>query len=155
MINININAIGKEKCLHMQSLQLEYIRKTNWKIKINEYVSKLENTDTFLIQEDESKLISQNISKKSKTFVLDETGKEINSVEFSNILKANLEIGIKDYFFLIGGPYGYTVRLKSNKNYQLLSLSKLTFPHKLVRLILIEQLYRAYTLLIGYPYHKF
>ena len=84
--------------------------------------------------------------------LLDERGKEFTSVEFSDFLQKQMLSGRKRLVFIIGGPYGFSADVYSRGEYKL-SLSKMTFNHEMVRLFFTEQIYRAFTILRGEPYH--
>jgi 23S rRNA (pseudouridine1915-N3)-methyltransferase len=89
----------------------------------------------------------------SKTMVLlDKTGQSFTSGEFSEYLQKKMASGLKELVFVIGGPYGFSDEVYQSVK-ERISLSKMTFPHDLVRLIFMEQVYRAYTILQGEPYH--
>ncbi|MCR3906049.1 MAG: 23S rRNA (pseudouridine(1915)-N(3))-methyltransferase RlmH [Tenericutes bacterium] len=80
-------------------------------------------------------------------------GKMMDSVDFSKLLDQNLTYHQGDMVFIIGGSYGLSEEVMSRAN-QKISFSKLTFPHQLMRLILIEQIYRGFMILKHHPYHK-
>jgi 23S rRNA (pseudouridine1915-N3)-methyltransferase len=82
----------------------------------------------------------------------DERGKEKTSVQFAEFIQQRANSGLKTLTFVIGGAYGFSDTVYARQNAQL-ALSKLTFPHIMVRLIFAEQLYRACTILKGEPYH--
>jgi 23S rRNA (pseudouridine1915-N3)-methyltransferase len=86
-----------------------------------------------------------------KVILLDEHGKQLDSVEFANLIGDFLNRGVRCLGFVIGGPYGFSENLR--RMFPLLALSKMTFSHQLVRLIFVEQLYRALTILNSQPYH--
>jgi 23S rRNA (pseudouridine1915-N3)-methyltransferase len=88
---------------------------------------------------------------KSRVFLLDERGKIPSSPELAAQIGALRDQGVQRFVFVIGGPYGFTEELR--KQFSLISLSRLTFPHDLVRLILSEQIYRALHILTGGKYH--
>lgn len=90
---------------------------------------------------------------KSIDFVilLDENGKSYSSVELANYINKKIDIG-RDIVLVIGGAYGFSQEVYRRAN-EMISLSRLTFSHQLVRLILVEQLYRAMTIIRGEPYH--
>lgn len=92
------------------------------------------------------------IPKNSLIIALDERGKDLSTKDIASHLKNWREIG-KDIVFLIGGADGLDASLKS-KEIPLWRLSSLTLPHAFARLLLIEQLYRAWTILQGHPYHR-
>jgi 23S rRNA (pseudouridine1915-N3)-methyltransferase len=83
---------------------------------------------------------------------LDEHGKEKTTVEFSELIQKNRVEGYKRLVFIIGGSYGLAKEVKDRAN-SLIALSKMTFPHQLVRVVLVEQIYRALSLLSGGKYH--
>ncbi|MFV0305199.1 MAG: 23S rRNA (pseudouridine(1915)-N(3))-methyltransferase RlmH, partial [Moheibacter sp.] len=85
-------------------------------------------------------------------FLLDEKGKQMKSTDFSNKIQTIFNQSIKQVVFIIGGPYGFSDEIYQRAN-QKLSLSKMTFTHQMVRLFLVEQLYRAFAILHGKPYH--
>ena len=90
--------------------------------------------------------------KYAHVLILDERGKMPTSVEFASKLKTWQNRSIKKVFFLIGGPYGFSDEILKS-GWELLSLSKLTFTHEMAELLLLEQLYRAETILQGKTYH--
>ena len=87
-----------------------------------------------------------------RLILLDENGKEMNSIGFSNFLQKQMNSGLKQLVFVIGGPYGFSEAVYK-KAVGTLSLSKMTFSHQMVRLFMIEQLYRGFTILKNEPYH--
>ena len=84
--------------------------------------------------------------------LLDERGREMTSREFSQWMEQKLQTVPKRLVLLIGGPYGFSDRIYEAAQ-QKISLSKMTFSHQMVRLFLVEQLYRAFTIIRGEPYH--
>jgi 23S rRNA (pseudouridine1915-N3)-methyltransferase len=84
--------------------------------------------------------------------LLDEKGKEMTSVEFSSFLNRKFGSGSKNLVFVIGGPYGFDESVRKKAHFRL-SLSQMTFPHQMVRLFFLEQLYRALTILRNEAYH--
>ena len=85
--------------------------------------------------------------------LLDEKGTSLNSVEFAQFIEKRENQSTKKIIFLIGGAFGFDDKVYERANYKI-SLSKMTFSHQLIRLIFMEQLYRAYTILHGFPYHN-
>ena len=100
----------------------------------------------------EADLIEKQLAPDDFVVLLDEHGKEPTSEEFAFYLQKKMNSGIKNLVFIIGGPFGFDERIATRAN-EKLALSRLTFPHQLVRLIFIEQLYRAFTILRNEPYH--
>jgi 23S rRNA (pseudouridine1915-N3)-methyltransferase len=103
------------------------------------------------VQEKEAVQMLKRINPGDFLMLLDERGKQYHSISFAEYLNS-LEGSVSHLIFAIGGPYGFSERLYQRAN-ATLSLSRLTFSHQLVRLIFMEQLYRAYTILKGEPYH--
>ncbi len=100
----------------------------------------------------EGDLILAKLEKSDVVILLDERGKMLSSKELASYLQKHMISGIKRLVFVIGGPYGFSQDLKKRAN-GLLSLSKMTFSHQMVRMIFVEQLYRGFTILKGEPYH--
>ncbi|PWH81376.1 23S rRNA (pseudouridine(1915)-N(3))-methyltransferase RlmH [Brumimicrobium oceani] len=100
----------------------------------------------------EAEAILKNIKSNDVLILLDEKGKEMGSVKFSNYLQKQFNAGSQGIVFVIGGPYGFSDSVYQRANDKL-SLSKLTFSHQMIRMFFIEQLYRALTILKGEPYH--
>jgi 23S rRNA (pseudouridine1915-N3)-methyltransferase len=100
----------------------------------------------------EAELILAKISPSDFVVLLDENGKELDSVQFSKELNKWMNQSTAHVFFVIGGPYGFHASVYERANLKL-SLSKLTFSHQMVRLFFTEQLYRAFSILRGEPYH--
>lgn len=84
--------------------------------------------------------------------LLDEHGKEYTSVDFAKLMQNKISYTGKDITFVIGGAYGFSPTVYERANSKM-SLSKMTFSHQMVRAIFIEQLYRAFTIMRGEPYH--
>ena len=103
------------------------------------------------VQEKEAFQVLKRITPGDFMVLLDERGSEYNSISFAEYLNS-LEGNVSHLIFVIGGPYGFAERIYQRADAKL-SLSRLTFSHQLVRLIFMEQLYRAYTILKGEPYH--
>jgi 23S rRNA (pseudouridine1915-N3)-methyltransferase len=103
------------------------------------------------VQEQEGKLILKRVRQGDHVILLDERGKTFDSISFARHLNG-LEGRVKHLQFVIGGPYGFSQEMYDRAD-ELLSLSSLTFSHQLVRLLFMEQIYRAYTILKGDPYH--
>ncbi len=98
----------------------------------------------------EGQRIRQKLSPTAFTVTLDEKGKCFSSEAFSHFLEKSLR---KDMVFILGGPYGLDEILKKDADF-ILSLSPMTMVHTMARMLLLEQIYRAFTLLRGEPYHK-
>jgi 23S rRNA (pseudouridine1915-N3)-methyltransferase len=103
------------------------------------------------VQEKEGEMIIKRIKTGDYVILLDERGEEYNSISFAEYLNG-LERQVNQVLFVIGGPYGFSQQVYDRSDTRL-SLSKMTFSHQLVRVVFLEQLYRAFTILKGEPYH--
>jgi len=101
----------------------------------------------------EGEVILKRLKRDDILILLDEHGTIYNSMEFSSYLEKQLLLGQKQLNFLIGGPFGFSQDLYNRSNGRI-SLSRMTFSHQLIRLIFLEQLYRAFTIMKGLPYHN-
>jgi 23S rRNA (pseudouridine1915-N3)-methyltransferase len=100
----------------------------------------------------EATRIIQSLTNDDYVILLDEKGKELRTVEFSEALEKMFLLPRKRLVFIIGGPWGFSETVYARADYKM-SLSKMTFPHQLVRLLFLEQLYRVFTIIKGEPYH--
>ncbi len=100
----------------------------------------------------EAELIHKQISNLDTVILMDEKGKKYTSVAFSNYLNKQMIGSVQHLVFIIGGPYGFDESIYKRANGSL-SLSDMTFSHQMVRLFFVEQLYRAFSILRGEPYH--
>jgi 23S rRNA (pseudouridine1915-N3)-methyltransferase len=101
----------------------------------------------------EAELMLAQLQPSDTVILLDEKGKQSTSVKFANYLQKQMNAGIKRLVFIVGGPYGFSETMCQRAN-EKISLSEMTFSHQLIRLIFAEQLYRAFTILNGEPYHN-
>lgn len=121
-----------------------------WKlIPSSKNAASLSKTD---LKKNEAETIFNLLEPKDVLVLLDEKGKQFTSEELAQLIQANANKSIKNLIFLIGGAYGVDEKIIKRANYTW-SLSKLVFPHQLVRLILAEQVYRACTILRNEKYH--
>jgi len=104
------------------------------------------------LKKQESEIVLQQLNDEDYLVLLDERGKNISSVELSDLLQKRANDSTKNVVFLIGGAFGVHENITKRANFTW-SLSKLVFPHMLVRLILAEQVYRACTILRNEKYH--
>ncbi|EFN90875.1 23S rRNA (pseudouridine(1915)-N(3))-methyltransferase RlmH [Prevotella amnii] len=117
-------------------------------------IPELKNTKNLTIdlqKKKEGELILKEIQPTDTIILLDEKGKEFRSTEYAKWLKQKQSIS-RRLIFIIGGSYGFSKEIYERAN-EKISLSKMTFSHQMVRLIFVEQLYRACTILKGEPYH--
>ncbi len=102
---------------------------------------------------EEGKAITQFLEPGNYLITLDREGKSLASAQFAKLLQKQIDAGIRKMDFAIGGPVGLAQNISAKANLRL-SLGALTLPHELARVVLLEQLYRALTILRGEPYHK-
>ena len=118
-------------------------------------IPELKNVSAFTkeqIKIKEGSLILKNIRPNDEVILLDERGKMFTSIEFASLIKDRMDYASRDIVFVIGGAYGFSEEVYSRANSKI-SLSKMTFSHQMVRTIFAEQLYRAFTIIKGEPYH--
>lgn len=152
-MNILISSIGKiTRQEPEQQIIDEYRKRLAWKLQITELSDKkIAASDTR--KQQESQLILQSIPKGYFLITLDETGKNLTSEEFAKYISSLQTASQSNIAFAIGGAYGHSQELLAKSNY-VMALGKMTMSHKLAKVMLIEQLYRAQTIISGHPYHK-
>ena len=104
------------------------------------------------IRKKEGELVLKAVRDSAEVILLDEHGKEYSSTGFAEALERKISLGGRDIVFVIGGAYGFSEEVYRRSNSSI-SLSKMTFSHQMVRTIFAEQLYRAFTIMKGQPYH--
>jgi 23S rRNA (pseudouridine1915-N3)-methyltransferase len=115
----------------------------------------IKNTRNMSVQEQkikEGKKIIQSVNTDDYVILLDENGKELRTIEFAGWFEKIFLLPKKRIVYIIGGPWGFSEEVFCRADFKM-SLSKLTFPHELVRLLFMEQLYRIFTIIRGEPYH--
>lgn len=155
-MKINLLTVGKTTDQQMIKLQDEYQNRLKFYIPFESTViPELKNTKKLSVAEQKEKeadLILKQIENSDDVILLDDKGKQYTSIGFSEFLQKKMNTGNKRTVFVVGGPYGFSQRIYDRAN-GLLSLSTMTFSHQMVRLIFLEQLYRAMTIIKGEPYH--
>ncbi len=155
-MTITLLAIGKTDNPQLIQLIEDYKKRLSFYVKFDFEIipdlKKSKNLNETQQKEKEGALILKKIKKSDTLILLDENGKQFNSVDFSNYLQKHMNSGIRNLFFVIGGPYGFSETVYKRANGKI-SLSKMTFSHQMVRLFIIEQLYRGFTILKNEPYH--
>lgn len=148
--------IGKTKTKFVQAGIEEYLKRLRRYVpfKIQELPDLKQTRGLSEIQqkEKEGELILGQITDSDLVILLDENGKEYNSLDFAVYMERLMITGKKRVLFVIGGPYGFSTDVYQRAD-SLLSLSKMTFNHEMVRMFFTEQIYRAMTILRGEPYH--
>ena len=134
----------------------EYVQRTRRYLSFDmEVIPELKNTKSIseeVQKEKEGELILKSLQPGDVVVLLDEGGKEMRSIEFANYMEKKMNSVNKRLVFIIGGPYGFSQKVYDTAH-EKLSLSKMTFSHQMIRLLFIEQLYRAYTIINHLPYH--
>ena len=160
MINIKIICVGDLKEKYLKDMQAEYLKRLSKYCKLEIITLKDERLPTTLnesncniVKEKEAALILSKLNTpNSYTFVLDETGKEYSSVELSKKIDKVMTSGNSTINFVIGGSLGLGDLVKEKGN-ELISFSRLTFPHQLIRMFLLEQLFRSFKIMNNETYH--
>ena len=155
-MKICLLVIGKTDADYIRAGIEEYekrLRKyVGYEMKVLPDVKNTKHMSETLQKEKEGLLLLEQFLPTDCVILLDERGKQYGSGEFSAFLAQKMLNGIKRLVFVIGGPYGFSEAVYRKAD-ELLSLSKMTFSHQMVRLIFVEQLYRAMNILNGGPYH--
>ena len=153
-MNVRLICIGKTDDKRIESLFLEYENRlkhyANFKSEFLILKKKSKAVDQ--VKTEEGELILQKIENSSFLVLLDEMGRSYDSVKFSAFLQKRMNSGLKEVVFLIGGAHGFSSAVYERANSKV-ALSSMTFTHQMVRLVFIEQLYRAFTILKGEKYH--
>jgi len=149
-LKIQIISIGKLSG-EIATLAARYQKMTSWQIKDVTLAHSKKGSES-QVKLDESKSIIAKINKNAHVIALDLSGKQCVSQDFSSIFAKQMMVG-KDVDFIIGGAFGLDDSVLAKTNAKL-SLSKMTFPHQIAKLLLLEQIYRAETILNNHPYHK-
>jgi len=139
-------SVGKKNDSDIEVAVVDYTKRikryfpVEWKLIQNSGVEK------------EGELILKTLNDGDFVVILDDKGKELNTIELSEFIEKRMSASDKRIVFVIGGAYGFSENVYERANFKW-SLSKLTFPHQLVRLILTEALYRAISVIKKEPYH--
>ena len=155
-MNIKLIAIGKTDNKNLQTLIDDYSKRLSFYIKFElEIIADIKNVKNLSEsqqKEKEGELILSKLNQTDQLILLDENGTNFSSIEFSDYLQKKMNAGIKTLVFVIGGPYGFSDEVYKKAQGKI-SLSKMTFSHQMVRLFVIEQVYRGFTILKNEPYH--
>ena len=155
-MKISLIVIGKTSHNYLSSGIDDYTKRINHYIPFSiQYVADAKNTKN-LTQTQQKIAEGANLlnafDKSDYVVLLDEHGKEFTSVNFSDFIGKKLQTVSKRIVFVVGGPYGFSEDVYNRAN-EKISLSKMTLPHDLIRLVFTEQLYRAFTIMNNEPYH--
>ncbi len=155
-MKISLILVGKtDKDYYVKAIE-EYAKRVarycRFEMKV---IPELRNTKSMPVDvqmQKEADSILPLIQDAQEVVLLDEHGLELSSVDFAKFIEKRMISGQRDLCFVVGGPYGFADRVKGVAHSKL-SLSKLTYSHQLVRVVFVEQLYRAFTIIKGEPYH--
>lgn len=153
-MKISILAFGEFDNSAEKTIFDEFLKRIKGKVELKELnVKNSKNLNVEELKTKEAELINNNLQKNQTIITLDENGLELTSIEFAKIINKFHINGNSNFVFVIGGANGLSKDIikKSHLN---LSLSKMTLPHILVRIFLIEQLYRAQSIIANHPYHR-
>jgi|TARA_B110000977_G_C10993283_1_gene460793 23S rRNA (pseudouridine1915-N3)-methyltransferase len=155
-MEIKLIAIGKTDKVELDLLIKSYQKRLTHYVRFSfEIIPDLKNSKNLsemLQKDEEGKLILSKTSSSDQIILLDENGKEFNSLGFSKFLQKQMNSGLKRLVLVIGGPYGFSEAVYKKASSKL-ALSKMTFSHQMVRLFVVEQIYRGFTILKNEPYH--
>ena len=155
-MKIKLLTIGKTDNKNLISLIESYEERLKHYVKFElEIIPDLKNVKNLsekLQKEKEGELILKKLRPDDNLFLLDERGNDLRSIEFTRFLQKKMNSGIKQLVFVIGGPYGFSEKVYQKATGRI-SLSKMTFSHQMIRLFVVEQIYRAFTILKNEPYH--
>ncbi len=155
-MNIRLLTIGKTDNKSLQTLIDDYTKRLSFYVKFDleiiPDIKNVKNLSEAQQKEKEGELILSKITPTDHLILLDENGKTFSSVGFSDFLQKKMNAGTKTLVFVIGGPYGFSEAVYQKAQGKV-SLSEMTFSHQMVRLFVIEQIYRGFTILRNEPYH--
>jgi 23S rRNA (pseudouridine1915-N3)-methyltransferase len=155
-MKIKLLAIGKTDDKNLTVLFQNYEKRLRHYIKFEfQVIPDLKNARNLSEKEQKEKegtLILNKIKPGDQLILLDEKGEQYRSVDFSKFLQKKMNSGVKQIVFVIGGPYGFSEEVY-RKAQGKVSFSKMTFSHQMFRLLVVEQIYRAFTILRNEPYH--
>ena len=155
-MKITLAVIGKTEVGFVRQGIDEYVKRLQHYVPFNiQYIGDVKSTRNMSEAQQktaEGKQLLGALETSDYVVLLDEHGTERTSMDYSQWLERRMASGSKQLVFVVGGPYGFSPEVYDRAN-EKISLSKMTFPHELVRLIFVEQLYRAFTILRHEPYH--
>ncbi|MFQ5864550.1 MAG: 23S rRNA (pseudouridine(1915)-N(3))-methyltransferase RlmH [bacterium] len=156
-MKIKIISVGKRKEKYWQLAEEDYAQRILRYVQLEQLSVKEAPANVIkniaLVKKTEAKAILTKIDDSDFVIALDKKGKLYSSEQFAEFLQDHLLRGIKKSTFVIGGPLGLSEEFL-NESDMTLSFSKMTFPHEMAKVILLEQIYRAFTILRGEKYHK-
>lgn len=155
-MNIDLIVVGKTNFNYVSEAVELYAGRlkkyVNFNIVVIADIKNAKNISSSELKTKEGDLLLAQFAKYDHVVLLDEKGKEFTSVDFSAWLNKKMVIGYKRICIVIGGAYGFSDAVYGVAK-EKISLSKMTFSHQMIRILIVEQIYRAFTILNGEPYH--
>lgn len=155
-MHIHLCCIGKTDNTLLEALMDQYTKKlphyTKFSLVILPDIKNRKTLSTAQQKEKEAQLFNKTIPAKEVVVLFDEKGKSFDSEGFAQYLSKKQVGGTRSVWFLIGGPYGFSSEMYTRAQ-EKIALSKMTFSHQMVRLFVVEQFYRAFSILHNEPYH--
>lgn len=155
-MKIKLLAIGKTDHKQLKELISVYEKRLqhyiSFEMEILADIKNAKNLSEDQQKEKEGALILKSLKPTDQLILLDEKGKEFTSVAFSTYLQKKMNAGTRQLVLVIGGPYGFSLEVYQKASGKI-ALSKMTFSHQMIRLFVVEQIYRAFTILKNEPYH--
>lgn len=143
--------VGKTRDKHWLALQTDYLQRLSHFVKCE--ITEVKDSSAATGKEIEGKRILENVNQSTFVCVLEVSGRSISSFELAKEIEKWQNRGLKEVAFVIGGAAGVSPEVGEKADFGL-SLSPLTFTHEMARVVLLEQLYRSYTIIKGFPYQK-
>jgi 23S rRNA (pseudouridine1915-N3)-methyltransferase len=154
-MRITFLVVGKTNSSSIKAIEDDYLSRLNHYCKTEMKVvenNALKSTASIQAKEKEGEMILKRIDPTDFVVLLDERGKQYSSIEFSKQLQQIMLRSVKNICFVVGGAYGFSDAVYKRANTKI-SLSSMTFSHQIIRIIFLEQLYRAFSIINNTPYH--
>ena len=155
-MKLSLLVIGRTTDRHVQALIDDYTSRLQHYVPFTlDVIPELKNTRALSAEQQkaaEADLVRKQLQPGDHVVLLDEHGRERRSVDFAQWLQKRMATGARRIVCIVGGPYGFDSAIHQLANEEI-SLSQMTFSHQLIRVLFVEQLYRAFTILRGEPYH--
>ena len=159
-MKLTIAAVGRLKAGPEKLLADDYLKRAEGMgrkagisaIRVQDF-SESQATSAAARMTEEARILASAVPPRCFSIVLDERGKALASEVFADLMQRQLDHGTADMAFVIGGPDGHAPETRERADL-LLSFGPMTWPHRLVRVMLFEQIYRAVTIMTGHPYHR-
>lgn len=156
-MNIKLIVVAKTDEQYLRDGIDVYVKRlrhyVNFEMVVIPALKDLRNASADEVKEREAAVLLRHLEKADAVVLLDEHGEEYTSVGFSKYLQKQMNAGIRTLAFVVGGAFGFSSKVYERANGKL-SLSQMTFSHQMIRLLFVEQLYRAFTILNHEPYHN-